>query len=149
MDLSRLSCHRSCSGQIWEVAVVWAPAYSAVYLCLCLVIKCRVLQYSVIFFTPWKHSRVYGTHSHVSPHRLTSTTQPLCHCARVYRNIQNGYKRIFSTPRPNSPNDARAERPAVASSRGRFFCKSMAQRKAGKIKNVYHTETYQYFGARR
>ena len=30
-----------------------------------------------------------GTRSHVSPHRLTSTTQPLCHCARVYHNIHN------------------------------------------------------------
>ena len=29
-----------------------------------------------------------GTHSHVSLHRLTSTTQPLCYCARVYHNIQ-------------------------------------------------------------
>ena len=28
-----------------------------------------------------------GTRSHVSPHRLTSTTQPLCHCARAYHNI--------------------------------------------------------------
>ena len=30
-----------------------------------------------------------GTSSHVSPHRLMSTTQPLCHCARVYHNIHN------------------------------------------------------------
>ena len=30
-----------------------------------------------------------GTRSHVSLHRLTSTTQPLCHCARVYHNIHN------------------------------------------------------------
>ena len=28
-----------------------------------------------------------GTRSHVSPHRLTSTTQPLCHCAMVHHNI--------------------------------------------------------------
>ena len=30
-----------------------------------------------------------GTRSQVSQHRLTSTTQPLCHCARVYHNIHN------------------------------------------------------------
>ena len=30
-----------------------------------------------------------GTRSHVSPYRLTSTTLPLCHCARVYHNIHN------------------------------------------------------------
>ena len=30
-----------------------------------------------------------GTRSHVSPRRLTSTTQPLCHCARVYHNLHN------------------------------------------------------------
>ena len=30
-----------------------------------------------------------GTRSHVSPHRLTSTTQHLCHCARVYHNIHD------------------------------------------------------------
>ena len=30
-----------------------------------------------------------GTRSHVSPHRLTSTTQPLCHCSRVYYIIHN------------------------------------------------------------
>ena len=58
--LSRLSWHRSCLGHLWEAAVVWAPAYSAVYLCLCLAIKRSVLQYRVIFFTPWKHSRVPG-----------------------------------------------------------------------------------------
>ena len=60
VDLSGLSWHRSCPGHLWEAAVVWAPAYSAVYLCLCLAIKRRVLQYRVIFFTPWKHSRVPG-----------------------------------------------------------------------------------------
>ena len=86
VDLCGLSWHRSCPGHIWEAAVVWAPAYSAVHLCLCLAIKRRVLQYRVIF-TPWKHSRVPGPRSYVSPHRLTSTTQPLRHCARVYHNI--------------------------------------------------------------
>ena len=30
------------------------------FLCLCLAIKRRVLQYRVIFFTPWKHSRLPG-----------------------------------------------------------------------------------------
>ena len=30
-----------------------------------------------------------GTRSHVSPHRLTSTTQPLCHGYRVYHNFHN------------------------------------------------------------
>ena len=85
-DLTGLSWHRSCPGHIGEVAVVWAPAYSAVNMCLCLAIKRRVLQYRVISFTPWKHS---GTRSQVSPHRLTSTTQPLCQCARVYHNIHN------------------------------------------------------------
>ena len=30
-----------------------------------------------------------GTRSYVSPHRLTSTTQPLRHCARVYHIIRN------------------------------------------------------------
>ena len=60
VDLSGLSWHRSCPGHLWEAAVVWAPAYSAVYLCLCLAIKRRVLQHRVIFFTPWKHSRVPG-----------------------------------------------------------------------------------------
>ena len=34
VDLSGLSWHRSCPGHLWEAAVVWAPAYSAVYLCL-------------------------------------------------------------------------------------------------------------------
>ena len=60
VDLSGLSWHRSCPGHLWEAAVVWAPAHSAVYLCLCLVIKRRVLQYRVIFFTPRKHSRLPG-----------------------------------------------------------------------------------------
>ena len=49
VDLSGLSWHRSCPGHLWEAAVVWAPAYSAVYLRLCLAIKRRVLQYRVIF----------------------------------------------------------------------------------------------------
>ena len=60
VDLSGLSWHRSCPGHLWEAAVIWAPAYSAVYLCLCLAIKRRVLQHRVIFFTPWKHSSVPG-----------------------------------------------------------------------------------------
>ena len=60
VDLSGLSWHRSCPGHLWEAAVIWAPAYSTVYMCLCLAIKRRVLQYRVIFFTPWKHSRVPG-----------------------------------------------------------------------------------------
>ena len=60
VDLSGLSWHRSCRCHLWESAVVWAPAYSAIYLCLCLVIRWRVLQYRVIFFTPWKYSRVPG-----------------------------------------------------------------------------------------
>ena len=60
VDLSGLSWHRRCPGHLWEVAVVWVSAYSAVYLCLCLAIKRRVLRYRVIFFTPWKHSRVPG-----------------------------------------------------------------------------------------
>ena len=59
LDLSGLSWHRSCPGHLWEAAVVWAPANSVAYLCLCLVIKRHVLQYRVIF-TPWKHSRVPG-----------------------------------------------------------------------------------------
>ena len=49
VDLSGLSWHRSCPGHLWEAAVVWAPAHSAVYLCLCLAIKRRVLQCRVIF----------------------------------------------------------------------------------------------------
>ena len=89
VDLSGLSWHRICPGHLCEAAVVWAPAYSAVYLCLCLAIKRRVLQFRVIFFTPWKHSRVPGYQPHLPPHRLTSTTQRLCHCARVYHNIHN------------------------------------------------------------
>ena len=60
VNLSGLSWHRSCPGHLWEAAVVWAPAYYAVYLCLCLAINRRVLQYRVIFVTPWKHSRVPG-----------------------------------------------------------------------------------------
>ena len=60
VDLSGLSWHRSYPCHLWEAAVVWAPAYSAVYLRLCLVIKRRVLQYRVISFTPWKHSRLPG-----------------------------------------------------------------------------------------
>ena len=59
VDLSGLSWHRSCPGHLWEAAVVWAPAYSALYPCPCLAIKRRVLQYRVIF-TSWKHSRVSG-----------------------------------------------------------------------------------------
>ena len=59
VDLSGLSWHRSCPGHLWEAAVVWAPA-SAVYLCLCLAIKHRVLQYRVIVFTPRKNPRVPG-----------------------------------------------------------------------------------------
>ena len=87
VDLSGLSWHRSF-GHLWEAAVVWAPAYSAIYLCLCLATKHRVLQYRVIF-TPWKHSRVPGYPLARVTHRLTSTTQSLCHCARVYHNIHN------------------------------------------------------------
>ena len=60
VDHSGLSWHRSCPGHLWEAAVVLAPAYSAVYLCLRLAIKRHVLQYRVIFFTPWKHSHVPG-----------------------------------------------------------------------------------------
>ena len=36
-----------------------------------------------------------GTRSHVSPHRLTSTTQPLCHCARVNHNIHKSIKEFL------------------------------------------------------
>ena len=57
VDLSGLSWHRSCAGHFWEAAVVWAPVYSVVYLCLYL-IKRHVLQYRVI--TPREHSRVPG-----------------------------------------------------------------------------------------
>ena len=71
VDLSGLSWHRSYPVPLWEAAVVWAPAYSAVYLCLCLAIKRSLFQYRVIFFT---HLVFPGTRSHVSPHRLTSTT---------------------------------------------------------------------------
>ena len=46
-------------------------------------------RYCAIFFTRSMHSRFPGTRSRVSPHRLTWTTQPLCHCARVYHNIRN------------------------------------------------------------
>ena len=60
VDLSGLSRYRSCPGYLWGAAVVWAPAYSAVRLCLCLAINRRVLQYRVIFFTPRKHPRVPG-----------------------------------------------------------------------------------------
>ena len=94
MDLSGLSWYRSCPGHLWEAAVIWAPAYSAVYLCLCLAIKRRVLQYRVIFTPSGSTLVLPGTRSHVSPHRLTSTTQPLCHCGRVYHNIHNSYKRV-------------------------------------------------------
>ena len=59
VHLSGLSWHRSRPGDLWEAAVFWAPAQSAVYLCLCLAIKRRVLQHQVTF-TPWKHSRVPG-----------------------------------------------------------------------------------------
>ena len=38
VDLSGLSSNRSFPGHLWEAAVVWAPAYSAVYLGLCLAI---------------------------------------------------------------------------------------------------------------
>ena len=89
VDLSGLSWHRICPGHLWEAAVVWAPSYSAVYLCLCLAIKRRVLQYRVIFTPSGSTLVLPGTRSHVSPHRLTSTTQPLCHCGRVYHNIHN------------------------------------------------------------
>ena len=58
--LSRLSWHRSCPGHPWGATVVWALAYSAVFLCLCLAFTRRVLQYRVIFITPSKHSRVPG-----------------------------------------------------------------------------------------
>ena len=60
VDLSVLLRRRSCPGPLWEPAVIWAPAYSAVCLCLCLIIERRVLQYRVNFFTPWNHSRVPG-----------------------------------------------------------------------------------------
>ena len=69
VDLSGLSWHRSCPGHLWEAAVVWARAYFAVYLSLCLAIKRRVLQYRVIS-TPWKHSRVLG----YPPARFTTST---------------------------------------------------------------------------
>ena len=60
VDLSWLSWHRSCPGHPWGATVVWALAYSAVFLCLCLAFTRRVLQYRVIFITPSKHSRVPG-----------------------------------------------------------------------------------------
>ena len=104
MNLSGLSWHRSCPGHLWEAAVAWAPAYSAVYLCLCLSIKRRVLQYRVIFFTPWKHSRVPGYPLARVKHRLTSTTQPLCHCARVYHNIHNRENNGKETDNARSPD---------------------------------------------
>ena len=59
VDLSGLSWHRSCPCHLWQAAVVWAPACSAVYLCLFFGIKHRVLPYRVIF-TPWNHFRVPG-----------------------------------------------------------------------------------------
>ena len=60
VDLSGLSWHRRCPGHLWESAGVWAPEYCAVYLCVCLAIKRRALQYRTIFFTPCEHSRVPG-----------------------------------------------------------------------------------------
>ena len=69
VDLSGLPWHRSCPGHLCEAAV-WALTYSAVYRCICLAIKRRVLQYRVIFFTPWKHSRVPG----YPPARVTTST---------------------------------------------------------------------------
>ena len=87
VDLSGLSWHRSCPGHLWEAAVVWAPAYSAVYLC---VWPLSAVCYNIASSSHRGSTLVFpGTRSHVSPHRLTSTTQPLCHCARVYHNIHN------------------------------------------------------------
>ena len=90
VDLSGLSWHCCCPCHLWEAAVVWAPAYSTVYLCLCLAIKHRVLQYRVIFFTPWKHSRVPGCPlARVTTSTNVDDTASLSLCQRVHHNIQN------------------------------------------------------------
>ena len=73
VDLSGLSWHRSCPGHLWEAAVVWAPAYSAVYLC---VWPLSAVCYNIASSSSHCGSTLVfpGTRSHVSPHRLTSTT---------------------------------------------------------------------------
>ena len=88
VDLSGLSWHRICPGHLLEAAVVWAPSYSAVYLC---VWPLNAVCYNIASSSSHRGSTLVfpGTRSHVSPRRLTSTTQPLCHCARVYHNIHN------------------------------------------------------------
>ena len=84
VDLSVLSWHRSCPGHLWEAAMVCAPAYTFVYLCLCLAIKRRVLQYRVIFFTPWKHSRVPGYPlAHVTTSTNVDDTASLSLCQGI------------------------------------------------------------------
>ena len=96
VDLSGLSWHRSCPGHLWEAAVVWAPAYSAVYLCLCWPLNAVCHNIASSSSNRGSTLVIPGTRSHMSPHRLTSTTQPLCQYARVYHNI---YDRLLTVER--------------------------------------------------
>ena len=65
------------------------------YICVC-VWPLSAVSYNIASSTSHRGSTLVfpGTRSHASPHRLTSTTQPLCHCGRVYHNIHNSYKRV-------------------------------------------------------
>ena len=89
VDLSGLSWHRSCPGYLWEAAVVWAPAYSAVYLCLCWPLNAVCHNIASSSSNRGSTLVIPGTRSHMSPYRLTSTTQPLCNRAKVYHKLHN------------------------------------------------------------
>ena len=60
------------------------------FICVC-VWPLRAMCYNIASSSSRRGSNLVfpGTRSNVSPHRLTSTTQPLCHCARVYHNVHN------------------------------------------------------------
>ena len=89
VDLSGLSC-------IVAVPVIFGkqPASGLLHTlrltCVC-VWPLSAMCYNIASSSSHRGSTLVfpGTRSHVSPHRLTSTTQPLCHCARVYHNIHN------------------------------------------------------------
>ena len=72
-----------------------------------------------------------GIRSHVSPHRLTSTTQPLCHCARVYHNIQHKelFRKVmqFITAEKCKANRFFREKFLVLANHGRWLAKSLAK----------------------
>ena len=68
------------------------------FICVC-VWPLSAVCYNIASSSHRRSTLVFpGIRSHVSPHRLTSTTQPLCHCARVYHNIHNSrVRRSYNT----------------------------------------------------